>query len=42
MSHSIPEPSAIVLRTELGTVVHSGDWKLDETPSPARPPTRSA
>jgi ribonuclease J len=37
MSHSIPEPSAIVLRTELGIVVHSGDWKLDVTPLTSAP-----
>ena len=37
MSHSIPEPSAVVLRTELGTVLHSGDWKLDETPLTSAP-----
>lgn len=37
MSHSIPEPSAVMIRTELGTVLHTGDWKLDEAPltSPA-------
>lgn len=32
MAHSIPEPSALVLRTPLGLVLHSGDWKLDDTP----------
>ena len=32
MTHSIPEPNAVVIRTRLGTVVHSGDWKLDPTP----------
>jgi ribonuclease J len=32
MSHSIPEPSAVALRTPLGLVLHSGDWKLDKTP----------
>lgn len=32
MSHSIPEPNALVIRTRLGTVVHSGDWKIDRTP----------
>ncbi len=32
LAHSIPEPSAVVLRTEHGTVYHSGDWKLDATP----------
>ena len=32
MSHSIPEPSAVVIRTPLGTVLHTGDWKLDKNP----------
>jgi ribonuclease J len=32
MSHSIPEPSALAIRTPLGTVLHTGDWKLDRTP----------
>lgn len=32
VTHSIPEPNALVLRTPLGTVVHSGDWKLDPHP----------
>ncbi len=32
MSHSIPESSALAIRTPLGTVLHSGDWKLDPTP----------
>ncbi len=33
VTHSIPEPASIVIRTQAGTVVHSGDWKLDRTPS---------
>ncbi|MDP6173208.1 MAG: ribonuclease J [Rhodospirillales bacterium] len=32
LTHSMPEPNAVVLRTELGTVLHSGDWKLDPDP----------
>ncbi len=32
MSHSIPESNALAIRTPLGTVLHSGDWKLDATP----------
>jgi len=32
MAHSIPESSALVLRTPFGPVFHSGDWKLDPTP----------
>ncbi len=33
LTHSIPEPSAIVIRTELGTVLHTGDWKIDPAPT---------
>ncbi|MEL7485638.1 MAG: ribonuclease J [Pseudomonadota bacterium] len=33
LTHSIPEPSAIVIRTKLGTVFHTGDWKLDRAPT---------
>lgn len=32
MTHSIPEPSALAIRTEHGTVLHTGDWKLDASP----------
>jgi ribonuclease J len=32
MAHSIPESNGLVLRTPLGTVFHTGDWKLDPTP----------
>ncbi len=32
MSHSIPEPCALAIRTKLGAVVHTGDWKIDPTP----------
>jgi ribonuclease J len=32
MTHSIPEPNALIIRTRLGTLVHSGDWKLDPDP----------
>ena len=32
VAHSIPESNAIVLRTPLGNVLHSGDWKLDDNP----------
>jgi ribonuclease J len=37
MSHSIPEPSAVAIRTDLGTVVHTGDWKLDANPLTSAP-----
>ncbi len=32
MAHSIPEPNGVVIRTPLGTVFHTGDWKLDPDP----------
>ncbi|WP_078399972.1 ribonuclease J [Ehrlichia ruminantium] len=32
MTHSIPEMNAIALHTEKGTVIHTGDWKLDNNP----------
>ncbi|MFD1694148.1 ribonuclease J [Roseibium aestuarii] len=32
MTHSIPEPCALAIRTEAGLVLHTGDWKIDPTP----------
>jgi ribonuclease J len=32
VAHSIPESNALIIRTRLGTVLHTGDWKLDPTP----------
>ena len=32
LTHSIPEPNALVIRTAAGTVLHTGDWKLDPDP----------
>src|SRR5215472_2009687 len=32
LTHSIPEPNAVALRTPVGTVLHSGDWKFDPDP----------
>ena len=32
ITHSIPEPNAVAIRTGLGTVVHTGDWKIDPDP----------
>lgn len=30
--HSIPEASALLMQTDAGNVLHSGDWKLDKSP----------
>jgi ribonuclease J len=32
LTHSIPEPNAVVIRTAAGTVLHTGDWKFDPSP----------
>ena len=33
VNHSIPEPMSLAIRTSLGTVIHTGDWKIDLDPS---------
>jgi len=37
VAHSIPESHALAIRTPLGTVLHSGDWKLDDRPAIGAP-----
>ncbi len=32
LTHSIPEPNALAIRTEHGCVLHTGDWKIDTDP----------
>ncbi len=32
ITHSIPEMNGMILRTSHGTVLHTGDWKLDPDP----------
>lgn len=32
LTHSIPEPNALAIRSAAGTIVHTGDWKLDSDP----------
>jgi ribonuclease J len=32
VAHSIPESCALAIRTPLGTILHSGDWKIDRAP----------
>jgi ribonuclease J len=41
MAHSIPESNGLIIRTPLGALLHTGDWKIDPTP-PIGPPTDEA
>jgi ribonuclease J len=38
MTHSVPEPVALAIRTAAGTVLHTGDWKFDPDPLVGRAP----
>jgi len=33
VTHSIPDSVSLAIRTQLGTVIHTGDWKIDEKPA---------
>jgi ribonuclease J len=37
MAHSIPESCALAIRTPLGVILHSGDWKIDAEPGLGAP-----
>jgi len=32
LTHSIPEPNALAIGTRVGTILHTGDWKIDPEP----------
>ena len=32
LTHSIPEPNGLSIKTPLGTIWHTGDWKIDSDP----------
>ena len=36
VNHSIPDAAAVVIRTPLGVLVHSGDWRFEENPVDGR------
>ncbi|PWJ84055.1 ribonuclease J [Pseudaminobacter salicylatoxidans] len=33
VTHSIPEPVSLAISSPLGTVIHTGDWKIDPAPA---------
>jgi ribonuclease J len=42
LTHSIPEPNGLAIRTPLGTVLHTGDWKIDPEPLVGAPTDQDA
>ena len=42
LTHSIPEPNGLAIRTPLGTILHTGDWKIDPDPLTGAPTDEAA
>jgi ribonuclease J len=42
LSHSIPEGNGLLIETPFGSLFHTGDWKIDETPVIGEAPSTEA
>jgi ribonuclease J len=42
VAHSVPDASGLAIRTPIGTVVHTGDFKIDLTPVDSKPTDMAA
>ena len=42
LTHSIPEPNGLAIKTPLGTILHTGDWKIDPEPQLGAPTDEAA
>ncbi|MEA3013450.1 MAG: ribonuclease [Sphingomonadales bacterium] len=41
LAHSIPEGNALLIETPYGSIFHTGDWKLDDSPQLGDPSTEA-
>lgn len=37
VTHSVPETAALMIETDVGNILHSGDWNLDPAPTIGKP-----
>lgn len=42
VTHSIPEPVSLAMTSPLGTIIHTGDWKIDPEPTLGAPTDEAA